>query len=423
MASIFEGCSSLESIDLSMFDTSKVENMNSMFKDCSSLKSLDLSKFDTSLVTKMDEIFYNCYSLSILDISNFNMIQTESANNIFYNITKLDYINLYNVQDNGYISISDINQESKIENLLYVCQKTNIITNPISLLCCDYFNNKEECILNIDITKVSRLIKLKYNYFSDNIANQNHQIFQLAYSTFQISTLKEQLNNPKEVSSVDLGECERIIKGKEGLSETDQLIILKLDIRDPISNAINIQYEIFNPKNYKKISLDICRNIPIKIITPVITNDALIDLIDNLKDEGYVIFDLKDKFYNDICATYTAKNGQDITLSGRKNRIYDSVKDLNLCQNGCEFKSFDTNTSKSTCKCKVQESNTVADLSKINFDKSELYDGFYSTLYNSNFRTLKCFKLLFSLEGIKSNYGFYFMSSTFLAFIAFFYFI
>ena len=45
---------------------------------------------------------------------------------------------------------------------------------------------------------------------------------------------------------------------------------------------------------------------------------------------------------------------------------------------------------------KVQERNTVTDLSKRNFDKSEFYDGFYSTLYNSNFRTLKCFKLLLS---------------------------
>ena len=88
-----------------------------------------------------------------------------------------------------------------------------------------------------------------------------------------------------------------------------------------------------------------------------------------------------------------------------------------------EFESFDTKTSKSTCKCRVQESNTIFDLSNINFDKSEFYDGFYSTLYNSNFRTLKCFKLFFSLEGLKSNYGFYFISSIFLAFIVFFYFI
>ena len=418
-ASMFEECKRLVSINLLNFKSANVINMNSMFTGCSSLKSLNLSHFDTSLVTNMDSMFQNCHSLSILDISNFNMSQIESANNIFFNTTKLDYINLYNTQDNGYISRSDINQESKIQNILYVCQQTDIITNPNSVLCCDYFNNKEECTLNMDITKLSRLINLKYNYLVNNIANQNHQIFQLNNANFQISTLKEQLNNPKEVSSVDLGDCEKLIKGREGLRETDQLIILKLDIRDPISNAINVQYEIFNPYTYRKISLDICKSIPIKINTPVIINETLIDLIDSLKDEGYDIFDLKDRFYNDICATYTANNGQDITLSGRKNRIYDSVKNVSLCQNGCEFESFDTKTSQSNCKCKVQESNTVTDLFKINFNKSEFYDGFYKTLYNSNFRTFKCIKLLFSLEGLKSNYGFYFMSSILLAFIVF----
>ena len=237
MNSMLEGCSSLESIDLSNFITSKVENMNSKFKDCYSLKSLYLSNFDASLVTKMDSMFQNCSSLSILDISNFNMSKIESANNIFANVTNLDYINLYNTQDNGYISISDINQESKIKNILFVCQKTNIITNPNSLLCCDYLNNKEECILNMDITKFSRIIKIKYNYLLDNIAKQNNQIVQIYNAILQISKLKEELNNSKEASFVDLYECENIIKGQKGLTETDQLIILKLDIRNPISKC------------------------------------------------------------------------------------------------------------------------------------------------------------------------------------------
>ena len=58
---------------------------------------------------------------------------------------------------------------------------------------------------------------------------------------------------------------------------------------------------------------------------------------------------------------------------------YVNAKDnKTLCQNGCEFESFDTKISQSNCKCKVQESNTVTDLSKINFNKSEFYDGFYS---------------------------------------------
>ena len=39
-----------------------------MFVNCSSLTSLDLSAFDTSKVTDMTDAFYNCSSLHIIDI-------------------------------------------------------------------------------------------------------------------------------------------------------------------------------------------------------------------------------------------------------------------------------------------------------------------------------------------------------------------
>ena len=47
---MFYGCSSLETLDLSSFDISKVSHLHYMFNDCSSLKYLDLSNFDTTLL-------------------------------------------------------------------------------------------------------------------------------------------------------------------------------------------------------------------------------------------------------------------------------------------------------------------------------------------------------------------------------------
>ena len=72
MQEMFQGCSSLTSLDLSSFNTSNVTNMQSMFQGCSSLTSLDLSNFDTSKVTDMYRMFYNCTSLTSLDLSNFD---------------------------------------------------------------------------------------------------------------------------------------------------------------------------------------------------------------------------------------------------------------------------------------------------------------------------------------------------------------
>ena len=62
---------------------------------------------------------------------------------IIFFIILVDYINLYNSQDYGYISICDINKEYKIQNVLHPCQKTNITTNSKSLLYSDYFYNKD----------------------------------------------------------------------------------------------------------------------------------------------------------------------------------------------------------------------------------------------------------------------------------------
>ena len=60
---MFYGCYSLESINLSSFNTTIVNNMSYMFYDCYSLKSIDLSSFDTTNVNNMSNMFYNCSSL------------------------------------------------------------------------------------------------------------------------------------------------------------------------------------------------------------------------------------------------------------------------------------------------------------------------------------------------------------------------
>ncbi len=51
------------SLDLSSFDTGRVEDMGGMFGDCSGLTELDLSSFDTGSVEDMEYMFNGCSSL------------------------------------------------------------------------------------------------------------------------------------------------------------------------------------------------------------------------------------------------------------------------------------------------------------------------------------------------------------------------
>ena len=80
---MFIGCREVESLDLSMFDTSKVTNMLSMFYGCLALSSLDLTSFDTGEVINMGNMFYGCTALTTLDISSFDLTNVTSYGNMF----------------------------------------------------------------------------------------------------------------------------------------------------------------------------------------------------------------------------------------------------------------------------------------------------------------------------------------------------
>ena len=84
MESMFYGCSSLTTLDLSGFDTSAVTGIICMFSGCSSLPSLDLSSFDTSKVTRMVGMFSGCSSLKTIFVSRlFTTAEVGSSNRMF----------------------------------------------------------------------------------------------------------------------------------------------------------------------------------------------------------------------------------------------------------------------------------------------------------------------------------------------------
>lgn len=88
---MFTNCTLIRNFDLSMFDTSEVENMNNMFAGCAyvSFKSLDLSMIDTSKVKDMTRMFYGCTYLKTLDISSFDMTNVIEYTDMFTNDTAL----------------------------------------------------------------------------------------------------------------------------------------------------------------------------------------------------------------------------------------------------------------------------------------------------------------------------------------------
>lgn len=81
---MFRGCESLTELDLSSSNAEKVTNMMEMFSDCNALSILNLSGFKTGALTDMHSLFNNCHSLKNLDLSGFN---TEKVTNMQYLFT------------------------------------------------------------------------------------------------------------------------------------------------------------------------------------------------------------------------------------------------------------------------------------------------------------------------------------------------
>lgn len=83
--SAFYGCSNMQfGLQLGHCNTSSVTTMNSMFQGCTSLTSLDVSGFDTSSVTNMSNMFFGCTSLASLDVSGWNITSLTAATGFMY---------------------------------------------------------------------------------------------------------------------------------------------------------------------------------------------------------------------------------------------------------------------------------------------------------------------------------------------------
>ena len=70
-ANMFNSMTNIISIDMSKFDFSNVNSMDSMFCGCSSLKYINLDNIKTSSVTSMYNLFKDCSSLTYLNLNFF----------------------------------------------------------------------------------------------------------------------------------------------------------------------------------------------------------------------------------------------------------------------------------------------------------------------------------------------------------------
>lgn len=92
MKDMFAGCSSLTALDVSTFDTQNAERMSGMFAGCEKVTELELSGFSTPKVKDMANMFSGCKGITVLDISKFNTASVEDMSGMFANCPALTTI-------------------------------------------------------------------------------------------------------------------------------------------------------------------------------------------------------------------------------------------------------------------------------------------------------------------------------------------
>lgn len=89
MDDMFNGCNNLTSLDTTGFNTSKVTSMLRMFYQCHNLASLDLRSFNTQNVTIFQSMFNECKSLKTLNVRSFNTAKATNMYQMFLNCSSL----------------------------------------------------------------------------------------------------------------------------------------------------------------------------------------------------------------------------------------------------------------------------------------------------------------------------------------------
>ena len=185
------------------------------------------------------------------------------------------------------------------------------------------------------------------NFDTTSIDNGSDYISSLENITYRITTTKNRERQKNDsITTIDLGECANNLKGEYNISFNENLYILMIDMF--VNNIEKVEYEVyynFSSKNLTKLNLTSCKDTKIAISIP---RDIPYNEIDKYnKSSGY---------YNDICYTLTSESGTDKPLKDRQDDY--NKNNLSLCEEGCDFSSYNKESKKVECSCDKKMSIT-----------------------------------------------------------------
>ena len=369
----------------------RYEYNNSCYKSCpnGTVSSNSDEYFCENIIVDTTILNIGNTIIKTINIEAYNTnIKIESTN------IKTTYLEAYSTKiniDGNFIK--NTNLEGNSSNINNECNLENI------------FDNK--CILNDDKDAIINNIRdgIKNRTFDsliERVIKRENKDLVIKYNGIIYQITSSSIQNNKEydnISIIKLGDCEDKLHTKYNIDDDDSLLILKIDLQKDGLLIPSVEYEIYDIELKKKLDLDACNDTKIDIILPV-----------SHVEKDLFKHNTSSEYYKDICYTYTTDTGTDIILKDRKNEFINN--NLSLCDSNCEYKGYDINIKMSKCECVPK--NEIPKISEFSINKDKFLSRFVDINNIMNIKLLKCYKLLFTKEGIVNYIGTYIILSIIL---------
>ena len=339
-------------------------------------------------------LFASGMHLTTTILNNYNFSVSICQEDIFCDQNTSNSI-IYN---NGYKFVNDYNFTNYKTCTNISIRKEEEIKSPRSS---DIYNIPNISDKYYEYLQVFKIIN-ELNIYDLNKTQEMIFTFDDKIITFT-STYMQNINQNKNITTINLGKCEIELKNRYNISNESDLYILKIESEKKGMNFPIVEYEVYNPlknETLKKLNLSFCEGIKIEISYPFNLNDDI--------DK----YDPNSNYYNDICSKTKSENGTDIILTDRRNEFIEN--NMSLCDNNCLFIEYDNINKKVKCSCNVKP---LLSFDFIELDKDILMKNFLDINKITNIAITKCYKIVFNKKNIISNYGSFILITIFILFI------
>ena len=245
---MFNDCSSLTSLDLSNFDTSKVSSMYNMFNMCYSLTSLDVSNWNTSKVTNMSSMFHNCESLTSLDVSNFNTSNVTNMSEMFSRCGALTSLDVSNFNTSKVTNMDGMfNACASLTSL----DLSNFDTSNVTSMAGMFGACASLTSLDVSSFNTSKVTNMSYMFYGCNLTSLDVSNF----DTSNVTDMSYMFYYCNKLTSLDLSNWDTSKVTNMGSMFSDCSSLTSLDLSNfDTSNVTDMSY-MFN--NCSKAYVDI----------------------------------------------------------------------------------------------------------------------------------------------------------------------